>query len=110
MAGGAGQRTCAEPEQRPHGGQLPRAVGVGVSGRIVGVGLPDGEAQRSAPLLAHEPHVRTEVNEQSKGIGVVVLRCHDQRRGPRPRDPPWCLARARLSSARFMCARPRPPL
>jgi hypothetical protein len=44
-------RTRAELEQRPHGGKLPRAAGIGEAGRIVGVDLREGEVQRGGPLL-----------------------------------------------------------
>jgi len=62
--GGAG-RTRAEPKQLPHGGELPRAVGVWVSGRIVWVDRPDGEAQRCLPARpARKFHVRAAVSQQ----------------------------------------------
>jgi hypothetical protein len=44
------QRTRAEPEQRPHGGELPRAVRVGVAGRRAGEHVRDGKAQRGTQL------------------------------------------------------------
>jgi len=79
--GGEGVLTRAEPVQRPHGFELPRAVGVGVSIRPAA----DGDAQRGFSRPAHPfrqsvVHVGAAVGQQREDIGVVVLGCHVKRR------------------------------
>lgn len=68
------QLTRAECEEHLYGGKLPRAVGV--------VGFTsathDGFAQRLAPPLANDIHVRAAVSQQPHDIGVEELRCYEQ--------------------------------
>lgn len=76
MDGGARKRprTRAEPNQRRHGCELSRAVGVEVAGTRVGVELCDGEDQGGVPLAVGEANVGTVVSQHLQDIDVVVLR------------------------------------
>ena len=78
--GAGGRRTRAKLEQRPHRGELPRSVGVGITGRPVGVDLQDGDLQRGLPTLVREARVCAAVSQQPDDIKVVVLRRREQRR------------------------------
>jgi len=71
--GGAGQSTRAKPEQRPNGGDLPRAVRVGVAGRPAGGGPVHGEVQRGGSRRISKVHVGAAVSQQPQDTGVQGL-------------------------------------
>jgi len=80
LRGGGRRRTRSELEQRLHGGELPRTVGVGVAGTRVGrksfgLELPkNGEEQRAdAPLTRGLHSFTLEINLSAfHGSGVRV--------------------------------------
>jgi len=74
-----GEHTRAQSEQPHDGGELLRAVGVGVSARIVVLDLPNGEAQRGGTLLVNASHARTAVSQQAEDMSIVEFRRREQR-------------------------------
>ena len=70
--GEGGQRTRAELQQRPHGGDLPRAAGV--AGFLARVGLPAGSAQRCFVREVRKVDVRAVIDQQLYNVEVEIRR------------------------------------
>ena len=75
-----GGRTRAEPEQRPQGGDLPRAVRVRIAASRVGGDRIDGRAQWGGPPPERGVDVGAAVSQKPEDVGVVKRRRLEERR------------------------------